>query len=109
LWELVCTALAGKGCDCVLARLEKFSGEIAAYTARGLENVPLENAFSFLMGIILHTPTIATLSIRLTNPAGWSLAFLGDILDGMDSVGSKPYTDSFDLAFSFGQFVGTVD
>lgn len=28
----------------------------------------------------LLTPTMATFSMRLTKPAGWSLAYLGDIL-----------------------------
>jgi hypothetical protein len=64
----------------VLARLEKLFGEVAAYTTRSLENLSLENA-NLVMGIILLTPTIATLSMRLTKPEGLSLAYLGDILN----------------------------
>lgn len=79
LWELICAALPGEGCDCVLARLEKLFGEVAAYTTRSLDNLLLENA-NWVVKFISPTPTMATLSIRLTKPAGWSLAYLGDIL-----------------------------
>lgn len=43
-WELVCAALPGKGCDCVLAGLKKLFGKIAAYTSRSLDVKLLENA-----------------------------------------------------------------
>lgn len=45
-WELVCAALPGKGCDCVLAGLKKLFGKIAAYTSRSLDDKMLENALS---------------------------------------------------------------
>lgn len=80
-WELVCTTLPGKGCDCVLAGLEKLFDKIAAYTSRSLDDNVLENA-PFLDGrVVSLTPTIATFSMRLVKPAGWSLAYFGDIVD----------------------------
>lgn len=80
-WKLVCTALPGKGCDCVLAGLKKLFGKIAAYTPRSLDDKLLENAH-FLDGrVVSLTPTIATFSMRLAKPADWSLAYFGDILD----------------------------
>lgn len=85
VWKCAAAVSTCEGGDLVLAICEKMLGEVASDAARSLRmRVNFPNLANLrgkaLEDWVLLTPTMATFSIRLVKPAGWSLAYLGDIV-----------------------------
>lgn len=83
LRQLVGAVCAGEGPHGVLAGLDELLGNVFAQCAAGLVETSVSAEGDQVMGDWWTgrrlTPTIATLSTRLTKPVGWSLAYFGVI------------------------------